>query len=65
MKFEFDTKRFLKTLLGYAVIIITLDLLLTHFFDIGEPKQSIIEIFSAVIIFQVAEELYRRYKNKA
>lgn len=65
MKFQFNTKRFLKTLLGYAVIIITLDILLTHFFDISEPKQSIIEIFSAVIIFQIAEELYRRYKSRA
>ncbi len=65
MKWEFNTKRFLKTLAGYAVIIITLDVLLTHFFDLGEPKQSIIEIFSAVIIFQIAEELYRRYKHKA
>lgn len=65
MKFQFDTKRFLQTLAGYAVIIITLDVLLTHFFDLGEPKQSIIEIFSAVIIFQIFEELIRRYKHKA
>jgi uncharacterized membrane protein len=65
MKFEFNTKRFLKTLAGYAVIIITLDILLTHFTNITEPKQSIIEIFGAVIIFQIIEELYRRYKNKA
>lgn len=65
MKWNFDTKRFMKTLLGYLIIIVTLDFLLTYFFDIGEPKQSIIEIFSAVIIFQIFEELYRRYKNKA
>ncbi len=65
MKWEFNIKRFLKTLLGYAIIIISLDLLLTHFFDLKEPKQSIIEIFSAVIIFQIVEELYRRYQNRA
>ena len=65
MNVRFDTKRFLRILAGYAVIIITLDALLTHFFDIGEPKQSIIEIFSAVIIFQIGEELWRRHKNKA
>ncbi|MEN9920385.1 MAG: hypothetical protein RL538_278 [Candidatus Parcubacteria bacterium] len=65
MKTGFDTKRFLKILAGYAIVIITVDALLTHFFDIGEPKQSIIEVFSAVIIFQIFEELYRRYKNKA
>jgi hypothetical protein len=61
----FNTKRFLRTLLGYLVIIVTLDFFLTRYFDIGEPKQSIIEIFSAVIIFQIFEEVYRRYKNKA
>lgn len=65
MKWEFDTKRFLKTMAGYALIIITFDIFLTHYFDLGEPKQSIIEIFSALIIFQIGEELYRRYKNRA
>lgn len=64
MKWEFNTKRFLKTLAGYAAIIITLDILLTYFFDIPEPKQSIIEIGSAVILFQIIAELYRRLKKE-
>lgn len=65
MKFHFDIKRFLTTLGAYAIIIIAIDALLTRFFDVGEPKQSIIEIFGAIIIFQIIEELYRRYKHKA
>jgi hypothetical protein len=63
MKWNFNSKRFLKTLAAYAVLILSLDALLTHFFDIKEPMQSIIEIFGALIIFQIIEELYRRYKK--
>lgn len=64
MKWNFNTKRFLWTVTAYAVLILSLDVLLTHFFDIGEPKQSIIEIFGALLIFQIIEEIIRRYKSK-
>jgi len=64
MKWNFSTKRFLTTLAGYAVLIVSIDALLTHFFDLTELKQSIIEIFGALIIFQIIEEIIRRYKNK-
>ena len=64
MKWNFNTKRFLWTVLAYAVLILSLDVLLTHFFDIKEPKQSIIEVFGALIIFQIIEEIIRRFKKK-
>ena len=64
MKWDFDTKRFLKTLAGYMVVLVGLDIILTRYFDFTELKQSIIEVFLAIIIIQIIEELYRRYKNK-
>ncbi len=63
MKWNFSTKRFLITLAAYAAIIIVLDGILTRYFDIKEPTQSIIEVFGALIIFQIFEEIYRRYKK--
>ena len=64
MKWNFNTKRFLWTVAAYAVLILSLDALLTYFFDIGEPKQSIIEVFGALIIYQIFEEIIRRYKSQ-
>ncbi|MEY2665113.1 MAG: hypothetical protein RLZZ480_218 [Candidatus Parcubacteria bacterium] len=65
MSWEFNTKRFLKSLAGYVVILIVLDMILSRYTSLVEPKKSIIQIFLAVMVVQVIEEVYRRYKTRA
>jgi hypothetical protein len=64
MKKKFNLKYFFTTLLAYLLIIVAIDSFLNYWFELSDIQESIIEVFSAIIIYQVIEEIIRRYKSK-
>lgn len=64
MKKKFNFKYFFTTLLAYLLIIVAIDSFLNYWFELSDIQKSIIEIFGAIIIYQVIEEIIRRYKSK-
>ena len=64
MKRKFNFKYFFTTLLAYLLIIVAIDSFLNFWFELSDIQESIIEIFGAIIIYQIIEEIIRRYKNK-
>ncbi len=64
MKRTFNIKYLFTTLAAYLLIIIAIDSFLNYWFSLSDMQENIIEIFGAIIIYQILEELFRRHKNK-
>lgn len=64
MKKKFNFKYFFTTLLAYLLIIVAIDNFLNYWFELSDIQESIIEVFGAISIYQIIEEIIRRYKNK-
>jgi hypothetical protein len=43
---------------------VAIDSFLNYWFGLSDIQESIIEVFGAIIIYQVIEEIIRRYKSK-
>ena len=64
MKLSPTVISFIKSVAIYTLLIIMYEYVFTHYFDLPNYKKNILEIFFAIMTYQIGEEVMRRIKKK-
>ena len=55
---------FIKSVAIYTLLIFVYEYIFTQYFDFPAYKKNILEIFFAIMTYQIGEEVLRRMKQK-